>query len=504
MTEDGRTAGDGASDGDGAPLTVNVDSLGTFYEMAREGAGLAARRLTAMTDIGTRVGVTRLHFTDPSHVRAELDDGSVKVGARVRLAGGLAGTSLVLFERDEALEAARTLVADVPDEPTDRLTRSAITELCHVMNSGFVDGWADVLRTEIDVSAPEFVHGDSPAAFLGEGGLDAAHDELALLFRSRIEPVGADADAPAAPASPAGGTPGNGARGDGNEGSASAAVGFEHYLIPEHDSIVRLFETQGDERGIEYAKLAGFDSMARKGAAQVAENLTRMTDIDMAVDIRRINFISLDAIPEAVANETLVSVAFRFSGMPSGYLLFLFEPAAAAELVAATVGDRDPSAAADDGFGAFERDAIQELSNVMTSGLLDGWANMLDTTIDHSTPAYTYDMGAAVIDPLIVGLSERQEFAFVFDTRIEAVDEEFDVDIYAIPDEDDLERALAMLDTARLDESPTSAEFSADVEADLVEELAGELDVGTGGPGGTGEHTGVDGRAVGSEGVEEP
>lgn len=91
---------------------------------------------------------------------------------------------------------------------------------------------------------------------------------------------------------------------------------------------------------------------------------------------------------------------------------------------------------------------------------------MLDETIHHSTPAYTHDMGAAVIDPLIVGLSEQQEFAFVFDTRICATDSEFDVDIYAIPGEVELERALSMLEVDRAEEAETIAEFAlGDIEA---------------------------------------
>ena len=485
-------------------MKLDVETLGTFYEMAREGAGLAAERLRSMTELQTRVSHTRLHFTNPTQVRNELGDGRTKVGITVELEGELAGRALVLFDEESARAVTETLVADLTDEPSDEFGQSAITEICHIMNSGFVDGWADVLGAEITVSAPTFVAGNSTAAFLPEGAFEDADDELALLFRSEMETVGTE-------------------------------FAFEHYLIPNQDSMAGLFERRQTERGIEYEKLVGFDRMAERGAARIAENLARMTGIEMAVDIQRINFISLDAIPEAVANEALVSVAFSFQGMPSGYLVFLYDPASARELIEATVegfeltdaggGATDASGdstdadgdgedtddetgehgASNDGrvFGAFERDAIMELSNVMTSGLLDGWANMLETTIDHSTPAYTYDMGAAVIDPLIVGLSSTQEFAFVFDTRITAVDREFDVDIYAIPDEDDLEHALSSLDATRADEPVGSPTFTAaGIDPDLVEELGVE-DIGAGELGveemGAGE---VDG--LGALGFERP
>ena len=422
-------------------MKLSVTALGTFYEMAREGAGLAATRLNSISDIDSRVKVTRLHFTRRSEIRNVLDSGGEKVGIRVSLDGGLAGTSILLFDRDSAKSVAGILVDDVDEKLTSDLATSAIVEACNIMNSGFVDGWADVLDAEITVSAPEYVVGDAAGTFVDDGEFAAMHDELALLFRSQIE-------------------------------TQSDEIGFEHYLVPEHDSFARLFETQSDESGIEYEKLAGFDQMAQHGSTCVAEYLTKMTGIEMGVDIRRINFVSLDAIPETVPNDPLVSVAFSFDGTLGGYLLFLFDPESANELVDATVGN-----ARGGGLGPFEQDAIKELSNVMTSGLLDGWANMLDATIDHSTPAYSHDMGAAVVDPLIIGLSEVQEFAFVFDTRIRAVNTEFDVDIYAIPDENDLESALDQLNAGRvgrsLDADVYEPEFRArEIDAEEVEEIA--------------------------------
>ncbi|WP_240334663.1 hypothetical protein [Halorussus sp. MSC15.2] len=106
--------------------------------------------------------------------------------------------------------------------------------------------------------------------------------------------------------------------------------------------------------------------------------------------------------------------------------------------------------------------------------MLDGWANLLDTTIDHSTPAYAHDMGAAVVDPLVVGLGESQEFAFVFDTRIEAVDTEVDLDIYVIPDEADLRAALGEFDMGRVADTTPEADTDLseqDVDLDYWESL---------------------------------
>ncbi|MDQ2051381.1 chemotaxis protein CheC [Natronolimnohabitans sp. A-GB9] len=416
-------------------MKLDVNALGTFYRMAREGAGLAAGRLTHMTDVETQVGVTKLNFMRGQEIQRDFEDATETVAVRVQLSGAIEGYSMIVFERESALRIVETLRGDsdeidagaeTDDGEFDEMARSAATEVGHIMNSGFIDGWADVLETVIDVSTPEFVQGETAQPFFADIEAAPDDDDLALLFQSRIETVDTE-------------------------------VGFSHYLFPRRDSMASLLDRLRTSGGIEYDKLDGFDRMAERGAEEVAQAATTMTGIDTSVEIRRLNFVSLEAIPEQVADEKLVGVAFEFDGLPSGYLLFLFDEDSAHEIADAMVPmDVDGDG---DGFGEMETSAITELGNIMASGFLDGWANVLDTTIDHSPPEFVHDMGTAAVDPVIIQLGETQEFAFVFDTVVVADGQEFDCEIYAIPDEDDLERALNDLDVDRIEGTPTTAEF---------------------------------------------
>ncbi|GAA0660513.1 chemotaxis protein CheC [Natronoarchaeum mannanilyticum] len=421
-------------------MKLDVNALGTFYQMAQEGAGLAAGRLTRLTGVDTRVGVTKLNFMRGSDIRAELADETKKVGVRVELSGGLGGHAVIVFDRASAIRLVETLQPTIDDAPTlpegpddefDEMNRSTITEVGQIMNSGFIDGWADVLGTAIDVATPEFVEGDTAEAFLTDIDTTPGADDLALLFQSQIEAIDTE-------------------------------IKFRYYLFPEHDAMADVLERQGadGESGIEYDKLAGFDRLAQRGADEVANNVTMLTGIDTSVEIRRLNFVPLEALPEEIDDEQLVGVAFEFDGTPSGYLLFLFDESSAREIVRAMVPNEP-----DDEFGEMGQSAIKELGNIMASGFLDGWANVLDTTIDHSPPEYIHDMGAAVIDPVVIQLGENQEFAFVFDTVVQAADREFDCNIYAIPDEADLERAINDLPMDRIEEAPTKASIE-EVETD--------------------------------------
>jgi len=407
-------------------MKLDVNALGTFYRMAQEGAGLAAGRLTHMAGVDTQVGVTKLNFMRGTEIRTDFEDGTENVGVRVELSGGIDGHSILVFDRESAESIVDTLLAESDTDFGDDLSQSAATELGQIMNNGFVDGWADVLETVIDVTTPEYVSGRTMEAFFGD--LDAApdDDDLALVFQSRIEAVGTE-------------------------------TSFRHYLFPEHDSMAILLDRLRTNEGIEYDKLEGFDRMAEQGAQQVAETATTLTGIETNVEIRQLNFLSLETIPEQVANDHLVGVAFEFDGTPSGYLLFLFDENSTREIVDAMVPT--PTDHATDEFSEMDRSAIKELGNIMASGFLDGWANVLDTTIDHSTPEFIHDIGAAAIDPVIIQLGENQDYAFVFDTTLVADGREFDCEVYAIPDEDDLERALNDLDVSKIEETPTTAEF---------------------------------------------
>lgn len=405
-------------------MKLDVDTMETFYEMANMGAGLAADRLTSMTNCQTRVRDTRLLFASQDEI-AERDTNPEGIAVSVALDGEVGGCSLICFDNESANHIARMVLSEIPESEREEmseagferegLARSAIREVGTILNNGFLDGWADVLDTGIDLSPPNLTPGGVPCA--------EEPSDLTVAFRSRIETVGEE-------------------------------IGFQHYLFPEQNTVGRLLAGADDGRIIESEKLAGFDRIARNGATKISENLERMTGIDTETAVWR-EFISLDAIPGSLSNERLISVAFTFDGLPSGYLVFLFDRDSAVSLVEALLGT-EPSGE----LGALERDAVCELSNVMTSGLIDGWANTLDTTIDHSTPAYTHDMGASVVDPLVVGLSERQEFAFVFDVCIRGVDTPFQLDVFAIPDENDLIYALERLETERVEESTTTPQFA--------------------------------------------
>ncbi|NHN59175.1 MULTISPECIES: chemotaxis protein CheC [Halorussus] len=387
-------------------MNVDIESLGTFSRTAQVGAERAAENLTGMTGIETAVNVTEVTLASADELR-RADE---RVGVVIDFDGGIDGTSLLTFSSEGAETLLDTLM------PGAGVEESAVAEVGNVVTSGFVGGWADHLETTIDISPPEYVEGD------GERLLDAVEfdRDRAFVFRSRVSAVG-------------------------------EALEFEFHMFPEAESMQAMLSGGDEEVPVE--KLASLREMAGTGAETASETVSAMTGIDTDVDISQLRFVPVEDVPAELRDEEYVGVVLEFEGALGGYVLILFDVASAREVVDALVPGADPTVT----FEGRQRSAIEEIGNVMTSSFIDGWANVLDATIDISPPQFVHDMGRAVAESVVARLGRRQSFAFLFDATLRADDRAFDCEIYALPDESQLRAALDDIDPDATAERTTKA-----------------------------------------------
>jgi two-component system chemotaxis sensor kinase CheA/chemotaxis protein CheC len=104
------------------------------------------------------------------------------------------------------------------------------------------------------------------------------------------------------------------------------------------------------------------------------------------------------------------------------------------------------------------KQAIEELGNIMTSGFVDGWANVLQTSVDHTPPRLVHDMGRAIVDPLAAQVGQHQEHAFIIDSEMRTEDIAFGAEIQVLPNERELRRALDELLVERADQTEADVE----------------------------------------------
>jgi chemotaxis protein CheC len=139
-----------------------------------------------------------------------------------------------------------------------------------------------------------------------------------------------------------------------------------------------------------------------------------------------------------------VGIYVQLEEPPYGYVLFLLEPEGSKELAQGMVGGMGGDEPADGLFTDMERSAMQEIGNIMTSGFIDGWANVLDTTIDMSTPSFIFGPSSAIVDEM--GGWPDEEIAFVIDSTIVAAEADVEVTVYTFPQLADLVGLIGRID----------------------------------------------------------
>ncbi|MDY6818321.1 MAG: chemotaxis protein CheC [Halobacteriales archaeon] len=405
-------------------MQIDVHSLETFNRLAHEGAEEAAASLTKMTGIETAVSVTQTSLMTTADLSGRLEDDEL-IGIKIGFEGELDGETMLVFDESTAARIVDVLIPGESDGEFDAMAQSGLEEIGNIMIGGFTTGWSEYLGSAIEISPPTYIDG-SVTDVLDAQSEAATEDEHLFVLESQIEFI---------------------------EEQVECGI----YMLPGYRTLLDAIAERSDtaDQGLPLEKLTVYQEMTTQGAERVADNITSMAGVDTCVDISRLSFVPVERIPSRLDDTPHVGVVFEFEGLPSGYLVIAFDEQSA-YLIAEELMPMETDM---ESFGDIHESAIRELSNIMTSGLVDGWANVLETTIEISTPQMVADMGSALLDPVMVEIGRDQSQAFMLDSTIGTDELDFSCEIFAIPREDELRNALDQLAIDRADEleaDPTS------------------------------------------------
>ena len=212
---------------------------------------------------------------------------------------------------------------------------------------------------------------------------------------------------------------------------------------------------------VDVRKLDLFNQMAKEGSTTVADHLSQLAGLDAEIEVSKINFLDLEDVKTHIGGQKQVGIFVELVDPPHGYVLFLMDPAVSKQLVGKMVGGMGGEEPADGLFTDMERSAKQEIGNIMTSGYIDGWANVLDTTIDISTPSFVYGPASDIVDKM--GGWPDDEIVFVVDSDIVAADTDVELTAYTFPR---LEELVALIQDIGLD---TDVQADTTASTDIVE-----------------------------------
>lgn len=390
-------------------MRLDIQTLGTFNQLAHQGAEAAAQSLTQLTGTEMDVEVTRADLVPLPDLVDEFE--GEFTGVNITTADGLEGTAVLVFDQESAETLLDSVMPDSWGEVSTELDQSGVSEVANIMVGGFVDAWADHFGTKISLSPPTYVAGEWPSVLPEEVPLWNDR-QTAMTFTSQLT-------------------------------STTETIDFHLYLFPERASLEALVADalEGGELPISTDKLSLFNEMTKEGARRAAEKVTQMTNIQTDVEISRLTFVPIGNVDQYMPTQQRIAAVTELQAPPGGHIAILFDMSSARTVADALL----PIAVEEPGFTAQHRAAIEEIGNIMTSGFIDGWANTLDRKIQHVPPDVIEGTAAETISSLASNLEDQQEYAFIFDSTIRTPDRQIGVDIFALPHRDQLQAVLADL-----------------------------------------------------------
>lgn len=389
---------------DDEPMLVDVGKLGDVNRRAKEGAENATRNLKQMADVEASVAVTKINLISLDHLNRRFTDGDYVV-VSIGLDGHLEGDLVTVFRRESARRIAGQLLGEDGPTAIDEMGESALKEIVNIMTSGFIDGWADEEGTSIDMTPPEIVVRDEREPVFEERfARGTAGTDQVLHLRSEVTTNGETVD-------------------------------FGFYMFLDQSSLDRVVGSSGGDDVLNLDRLLMLKRVAQTSSDTIVDDLEQMTGIETGVKVTHLDFIPIQDLARQETDEPAAGTVLTFEEDPSGFLVILFDEGTANGIAEALLGDGSDDATE---FTVEDRSAIEEIGNIMASGFIDGWADALGRTIDISTPEFVHDLRQSILTDATVRMASDQEFILCFRTTIDAMDREFECDIYNVVNVRDL------------------------------------------------------------------
>ncbi len=181
---------------------------------------------------------------------------------------------------------------------------------------------------------------------------------------------------------------------------------------------------------VDIRKLSFINEMAKVGTNGVAENMSKLTGEDARMEVTKTNFIDVDDIGSQLEPGKRVGVRVRLLDPPHGHILILFPEASAKKITAIML--RDVVDDMSNVSGKMARSAVEEMGNMMASGFIDGWADVLGRAIDIAAPQLVYAPAGDIV-VRTAGLG-GDDLALFFDSDLSVPSYQIEAEIYAFPE----------------------------------------------------------------------
>jgi chemotaxis protein CheC len=197
-----------------------------------------------------------------------------------------------------------------------------------------------------------------------------------------------------------------------------------------------------ERRGLTPLQLDALREVGNIGSGNAAVALSTMVDKKVLLSVPRASLVPLVKVSDLVggAETPVVGIYLHISGDASGSMLLLLEEHSAGQLAHLMC-----SPASEGELTTVEQSALQETGSILAGSYLNALSQMTSILLKPSVPGFAMDMAGAIIDFILVEISQSEDYVLVIETEFDIMDRKIRGHLVLFPDLGSLDIILSRL-----------------------------------------------------------
>ena len=167
-------------------------------------------------------------------------------------------------------------------------------------------------------------------------------------------------------------------------------------------------------RELNNVQLDALKEISNIGMGHAATALSQMIGQTVSLRVPHVTVTEISQVPEYLggAEKLMVGITLQILGDARGSIMLLFPQESANRLLCSLLGHGEKSLIMND----VNASALKEVGNILASAYLNALGNLLNKTLIPSVPLLAYDMAGAVVDYVLIELSQTSDLALMVET----------------------------------------------------------------------------------------
>ena len=197
-----------------------------------------------------------------------------------------------------------------------------------------------------------------------------------------------------------------------------------------------------ERRGLTPLQLDALREVGNIGSGNAAVALSTMVDKKVLLSVPRASLVPLVKVSDLVggAETPVVGIYLHISGDASGSMLLLLEEHSAEQLAHLMCS---PTSVGE--LTTVEQSALQETGSILAGSYLNALSQMTNILLKPSVPGFAMDMAGAIIDFILVEISQSEDYVLVIETEFDIMDRKIWGHLILFPDLGSLDIILGRL-----------------------------------------------------------